>query len=241
MIHLIDNIWVFLFVLVVLGVLIYQYFQVLKVSRSRDDYGRVKVITRLVAAFILLLGISSIFADAIFEFLGLTKPQNYEVFTLTGFTILCIASYLIMNLQFKSEKKDQKIFDDEYEGSSRSSIHDYDLNINNSFNRKESLVEKGLEFLGLATLLRRLDIDINVSKPIQTSVDTDHKHENISIEIKNNYSFKAEENSTDSTETDYLSSISNDNEDTLSEIDIDKEQPDIDNLNTDFLDLDLYQ
>jgi hypothetical protein len=133
----------------------------LKISRQKDDYGKVKVVSMLFGAFVLLLGVSSIFADAIFEFLGLEKPQAFEILSLISFSILCLFSFLIMDIKVIQQKRAtskerESIFD--YSNSYQDASHTQ----NNLYNSTAS--EKVFEYLGLMTLLKRFDIDINIDK-----------------------------------------------------------------------------
>lgn len=164
MIDILLNSYSFYFVVIVFAVLVYQYFQVLKVSRQKDDYGKIRAVSILFGAFVMLLGISSVFADAIFEFLGLVKPKAYEIFSLIAFTILCLFSYLIMNVKSTQYKTRSNY--------SSGSVFDYEkISINNTQNNNmnnSNASEKILEYLGLATILKRFDIDINIEKDANT-------------------------------------------------------------------------
>lgn len=75
--------------------LTYHYLQYLKVKSSSPGYGKTKFARFLFLGFIAVIGISNIFAEAVFELLQLKKPENLEWQAFAAYAVMAIA-YAIM-------------------------------------------------------------------------------------------------------------------------------------------------
>lgn len=84
--------------IIILGTffLAYHYIQYLKAITGTENYARRRAIALLFLAFITMVGISSVFAEAVFEAMGLNKPINYEIISLVGYFIFAFATFKIM-------------------------------------------------------------------------------------------------------------------------------------------------
>ena len=96
-----------LFILIVLlGLifLVYKWIEMKKAVSTTDGYAQRKAVFYLFSAFIALIGITSIFAEAIFEMLGLRKPEQFEWYALAAYVAFCLATAII----FKGKNGDKE-------------------------------------------------------------------------------------------------------------------------------------
>ncbi len=82
--------------------LAYHYISYMKTAHVSPGHALKKAAFYLFSGFVLLVSISNIFADAIFEILGLTKPANYEIMSFLGYCVFAAAIVMI----FKNNKPD---------------------------------------------------------------------------------------------------------------------------------------
>ena len=73
----------------------YKGIDYLKATRGTEGYAKRKIFSYLFLAFMALIGITTVFADALFEFLGLHKPAQFEWLALAAFAILAYAGIRI--------------------------------------------------------------------------------------------------------------------------------------------------
>lgn len=158
MIEFLTNKWIFLVVILIVAFLTYQYILLLRNSRDRDDYGRVKVSLRLIWAFVIFCGLSSIYAEVICNFFGIKSPKTYEFYSLIALFIVSLFSYLILKVKKKevlSDNHQESVYD-----KSQSTFYN-DISYTPY---QASRFEVFLEFVGLATLAKKFDIDINIDR-----------------------------------------------------------------------------
>lgn len=89
----------YIYIILVIGLfafLVYQYFQFRKAQANTPGYARRKAIYLLFLGFIALIGISNVFADALFELLKLEKPENFELMSFLAYVAFAIATAVIM-------------------------------------------------------------------------------------------------------------------------------------------------
>lgn len=63
---------------------------------AAPGYGKRMGVFYLLSAFTILVGITTVFADALFELLGLDKPAHFELMAFVAFGIFCAAAVLIL-------------------------------------------------------------------------------------------------------------------------------------------------
>lgn len=90
-----------LVILVIAGIvfLFYHWIQYLKSVRRSEGYAKRRAVSLLFVGLISVIGISSIFADALFELLGLDRPLYFELISIAAYAIFAIATVLIMKTQ----------------------------------------------------------------------------------------------------------------------------------------------
>lgn len=76
-----------------------QYMKYLRVRSANPGYGAQKAAGYLFLALIAVIGISNIFAEAIFELLGLDKPENFEWLALAAYAVMATAMAIIFRPQ----------------------------------------------------------------------------------------------------------------------------------------------
>ena len=118
----------------------YHYISYLKKTRGSDNFAKRKAITQLFLGFVTLTGLSSIFADALFDVLGLNKPMFFEVYAISAYIIFAIASVKIMNGNRRENKDDgdSKLVTQKHKGNGDNVAGNKVIN-NNSSNSKINL------------------------------------------------------------------------------------------------------
>lgn len=161
MYELISNKWIFILVILLITFITYQYILLLKKSRNREDYGRVKVALRLIWAFVIFCGISSFYAEIFCKMLGIPYSNKFEFYSLIALFIVALFSFLIVRTKSNNQSNQEKSVHDEnyYKLEKDNAHHSY----------KESKLEVFLEFIGFATILKRFDIDIFINKKTDDS------------------------------------------------------------------------
>jgi len=88
----------FIITLIIIGFVLISYWYIgyLKVTRGTEGYAKRKATGRLFLGFMALIGITTVFADALFEFLGLTKPANFEWLAFAAYVVFALATVFIM-------------------------------------------------------------------------------------------------------------------------------------------------
>ena len=90
-------------VIVALTFLGWKYIEYLKATRGTKGFAMRKMAYYLFIAFMSFIGITNVFADALFEFLKLEKPQHFEIISLIAFVFLCVAFVLIARFSSKTQ------------------------------------------------------------------------------------------------------------------------------------------
>lgn len=87
----------FITILIIAGViyLAAQYINYLKAVNTTPDAPRRKAVSFLLMGFISLISVTTIFADAIFELLGLEKPAQFEWMAFAAFVVFAIVTAYI--------------------------------------------------------------------------------------------------------------------------------------------------
>ena len=79
----------FILIVVIVGVflLIWKYLDYRKEVSKGEGFAQRKVVRMLLVAFTLLVGFTSVFAEALFEFLGLEQPAQLEYLAFAAFVV----------------------------------------------------------------------------------------------------------------------------------------------------------
>ncbi len=117
----------FIIILVILGVVVlgWKWMDTRAKVKSSPDYGKRMAVFYLLTAFTLLIGITTVLADAIFEFLGLEKPIYFEWITLIAFVVLCIATVLIFRDKKEQAEGNNQTIKSVKEGKRSGDVHNY--------------------------------------------------------------------------------------------------------------------
>lgn len=75
--------------------LTYKYIEYLKARSTTPGYTQRKVAGFLFLGFITLVGISNVFAEALFEMLELSKPKHFEAYAFGTYVVMAIALVLL--------------------------------------------------------------------------------------------------------------------------------------------------
>ncbi len=95
--------------IIVIGlfVLAWKWLQVRQVTSLTPGYSQRIAIFYLLSGFTVFIGISSVFAEVLFEFLGLQKGIHFEWIGLISYIAFCLASVLIFKV--KTDGSDKKV------------------------------------------------------------------------------------------------------------------------------------
>ena len=88
----------FILTIIIIGFVLiaYWYIGYLKSTRGTEGYAKRKAISLLFLGFMALIGITTVFADALFEYLGLTKPANFEWLAFAAYVVFALSTVFIM-------------------------------------------------------------------------------------------------------------------------------------------------
>ena len=104
--------------------LAYKYFDFRKRRAQSPGYTRRKAIALLFLGFMTFTGLASIFAEALFEYLGLEKPAQFEWMIFAAYTVFALATALIMRNADGSSERSKSSIDQRHTGSGDNIGHD---------------------------------------------------------------------------------------------------------------------
>jgi len=111
------NYLLLIFVIIGLFWLASKWLSYLKATRGTEGYAKRRIFFYLFMAFITLTGITSIFANALFELLELEKPVQFEWMSFGAFVILAFAAIRIAESGQKKETKKETTTTQNHSGS----------------------------------------------------------------------------------------------------------------------------
>ena len=97
------NYLILILIIIVLGLLAWHRINYLKATGGTEAFAKRSATYYLFAGFISVTGFTSLFAPAIFEAIGLNKPEQFEWMAFGAYFIFALSTVLIMRKD--SQKK----------------------------------------------------------------------------------------------------------------------------------------